>query len=402
MVDSRAKSNLGRSLLPSNATLLESSLEQASSWAFDPNDLRGFKFKTESVPYLFNDLVYEYGLEAVSLWLEDSAEILREGLLFQRLRGTPTAMKMALKWTGLEDVIVEEEPSGEHFAEFQLGLEGIPYNLSIDAIKALTDMAKPVRARLTRLYNSLYDRRHLILDQNQYGDFLSDYSGIRDSDDLQISFGRETIASIDATLPTTHLSYISRDKTSLIYNSNVFRLDYCVLGEDYTELFDPGFVHEHSFIFEMPEGLSNVAIPLVYSSFAKSHLILSDSEPLDSENTAIGAFYVEETGHPTILSDSALSDHLWQLTQTEILERFTNFFADSAAHPQMYLVAKWSESSHFLSVTNANIPATSLHQTILPTLTASYTGAILWHDHKHLDRPWNEEEPIIVIEVIAK
>jgi hypothetical protein len=111
----------------------------------------------------------------------------------------------ALKWTGLEDVIVEEEPSGEHFAEFQLGLEGIPYNLSIDAIKALADMAKPVRARLTRLYNSLYDRRHLILDQNQYGDFLSDYSGIRDSDDpmigsLQISFGRETKANIDTNI----------------------------------------------------------------------------------------------------------------------------------------------------------------------------------------------------------
>jgi hypothetical protein len=388
------------SLLPSNATSLESSLEQAFSWTFEPNELRGFKFKTESVPYLFNDLVYEYGLEAVSLWLEDSAEILREGLLFQRLRGTPAAMKMALKWTGLEDVIVEEEPSGEHFAEFQLGLEGIPYNLSIDAIKALADMAKPVRARLTRLYNSLYDRRHLILDQNQYGDFLSDYSGIRNSDDpmigsLQIYFGRETKAEIDATLPTTHLSYILRDKTSLIYNSNVFRLDYGILDEDYTEFFDPGFVHEHSFIFEMPEGLSNATIPLVYSSFAKSHLILSDSEPLDSENTAIGAFYVEETGHPTILSDSALSDHLWQLTQTEILERFTNFFVITVTHPQMYLVAKWLESSHFISATNSNISVTSLHQTILQTLTASYTGATFWHDHKHLDRPWNEEEPIV-------
>jgi hypothetical protein len=304
-------------------------------------------------------------------------------------------MKMALKWTGLEDVIVEEEPSGEHFAEFQLGLEGIPYNLSIDAIKALADMAKPVRARLTRLYNSLYDRRHLILDQNQYGDFLSDYSGIRDNDDLQISFGRKTKAEIDADLPATHLSYTLRDKTSLIYNSNVFRLDYGILGEDYTELFDPGFVHEHSFIFEMPEGLSNAAIPTIYSSFAKSHLILSDSEPLGGENTAIGAFFVQETGFPIVLSDSILSDHLWKLTPTEILERYTNFFADSATHPQTDSIAKCSASSHFLAATNSKISAISLHQTILPTLTASYTGAIIWHDHKHLDRPWNEEEPIV-------
>jgi P2-related tail formation protein len=84
-------------LLPSNATPLESSLEQAFSGASEPNELRGFKFKAEFVPYLFDDLVYEYGLESVSLWLEDSTEILREGLLFQRLRGTPAAMKMALK-----------------------------------------------------------------------------------------------------------------------------------------------------------------------------------------------------------------------------------------------------------------------------------------------------------------
>ncbi|MDR1207838.1 MAG: phage tail protein [Holosporales bacterium] len=382
------------SLLPSNATLLESSLEQAFSWAFESNELRGFKFKTESVPYLFNDLVYEYGLEAVSLWLEDSAEILREGLLFQRLRGTPAAMKMALKWTGLEDVIIEEEPSGEHFAEFQLGLEGIPYNLSINAIKALADMAKPVRARLTRLYNSLYDRRHLILDQNQYGDFLSDYSGIRDSDDLQISFGRETKAEINATLPIAHLSYVLRDKTALIYNGNIFRLDYGILDEDYTELFDPGFVHEHSFIFEMPEGLSNVAIPLVCSSFAKSHLVLSDSASFDSENTALGAFFVKESGQPITLSDSALSDHIWKLTKTEILERSTNFFATSAKHIQSYETTKWLASAHFYWA-KYNISAISLHQTILPTLTASYTGAIFWHDHKHLDRPWNREESIV-------
>jgi P2-related tail formation protein len=100
------------SLLPSNATPLESSLEQAFAWNFEPNDLRSFKFKTEAIPYLFDDLVYEYGLQEVQLWITDSSEVLREGLLFQRLRGTPAAMKMALKWTGLEDVIIEEEPYG--------------------------------------------------------------------------------------------------------------------------------------------------------------------------------------------------------------------------------------------------------------------------------------------------
>jgi P2-related tail formation protein len=380
-------------LLPSNATPLETSLEQAFAWKFESDDLRNFKFKTEAIPYLFDDLVYEYGLEGVQLWIADSSEVLREGLLFQRLRGTPAAMKMALKWTGLEDVIIEEEPSGEHFAEFQLGLEGLPYDLSIDAIKALADMAKPVRARLTRLYNSLYDRRHLILDENEYGDFLSDYSGPRDASNLQISFGRETKSDVDASLPAQHLHCILRDRISRIYNSNVFRLDYSYLSEDYTELFDPGFVHEHSFIFEMPDGLATAVIPHVYSSFAKSSLILSDS-PLGGENTALGAFYVEETGHALILSEDPLSEYIWQQTKSEILERFTHIFATFAIHPQTYIATKLLASSHFSS-TNASISATSLHQTNLATITASYTGAIFWHDHKHLDRAWSKEEQLV-------
>jgi P2-related tail formation protein len=382
------------SLLPSNATALESSLEQAFHWDFEPNDLRGFKFKTEAVPYLFDDLVYEYGLESVSLWLEDSTEILREGLLFQRLRGTPAALKMSLKWTGLEDVIIEEEPAGEHFAEFQLGLEGLPNNFSIDAIKALTDMAKPVRTRLTRLYNSLYDRRHLILDQNQYGDFLSDYSGIRDASTLQISFGRETEFGINATLPNQHLHYKLRDRISILYNSNVFVLDSGILDEDFTELFDPGFVHEHSFIFEMPDGIALAEIPQTCVSQAKSQLILSDDDPLGSENTALGSFFVQETGGVFVLGEDALSDHLWEQTKTEVLERFTDEFFAEAAHPQTYETAKWSASTHFLYAANPSISASSLRQTHFAPFTAAYTGAIFWHDHRHLDRPWNTEEAI--------
>jgi hypothetical protein len=306
-------------------------------------------------------------------------------------------MKMVLKWTGLEDVIVEDEVYGEHFAEFQLGLEGLPYNLSIDAIKALADMAKPVRTRLTRLYNSLYDRRHLILNQSQYGDFLSDYSGIRDNDGLQISFGRETKSHIDAAVPNTHLSYILRNKISHIYNSNVFRLDYGILDEDYTEFFDPGFVHEHAFIFEMPDGIANAVIPRVYSSFAKSHLILSDSDPLGTENTALGAFFIAESGQAFILSDSPLSDHLWHLTKTEILERFTNFFTSTVTHLTFSPSTHFSTSSHF---TFPNLTSSSTyHHNHSTVLTAFYPGTIFWHDHRHLERSWGEEEVIVASQI---
>jgi hypothetical protein len=255
-------------------------------------------------------------------------------------------------------------------------------------------MAKPVRARLTRLYNSLYDRRHLILDQNQYGDFLSDYSGPRDALSLQISFGRETKAEVDATLKISHISYRLSEKVLHIYSNNVFRLDCGILDEDYTEFFDPDFVHEHSFIFDMPYGIANEAIPTIYSSFAKSHLILGDQTPLGSENTTLGAFYVKETGQAFVLCDDQLSEHTWKQTKTEILERFTNVFVGSAVHPQTYESIIWSAASRFYSA-NTNISATSLNQTHYVTFTAAYTGAIFWHDHKHLDLALSDEEPIV-------
>jgi hypothetical protein len=144
----------------------------------------------------------------------------------------------------------------------------------------------------------------------------------------------------------------------------------------------------------MLDGLSSGANPTIYSSFAKSHLILSDACPLGAENTALGAFFVKETGGVFVLSNDQLSEHDWKQTKTEILERFTNFFAAFAAHPQTYAAAPWSSAAHFYS-TNSSIFATSLHKTHCATFTASYSGAIFWHDHKHLDRTWSDEEPIV-------
>jgi hypothetical protein len=126
-------------------------------------------------------------------------------------------------------------------------LKGVNEWMRKNMMLSVEKIVKRLNMSLIGYFNYYYVtfNAHLILDQNQYGDFLSDYSGIRDSDDLQISFGRETKSEIDAALPTTHLSYALRDKTYLIYNDNIFRLDYGILSEDCTELFDPGFVHEH-------------------------------------------------------------------------------------------------------------------------------------------------------------
>lgn len=45
------------SLLPSNATPLEKSLEAAFQSVLDVSELRGFKFKEDAMPVIFEDLV---------------------------------------------------------------------------------------------------------------------------------------------------------------------------------------------------------------------------------------------------------------------------------------------------------------------------------------------------------
>ena len=93
---------------------------------------------------------------------------------------------------------------GEHFAEFQVGAEGnVPNDLFIDVVIELAKLSAPIRTRLTRMYNDRYDVRRFILDQSQWGDLLSDYSGNRLSDDGPVlSFGNFNAAFAAAPKPS--------------------------------------------------------------------------------------------------------------------------------------------------------------------------------------------------------
>ncbi len=300
------------SLIPSNATALEKGLEGSFQSVLDVSQLRGFKTKPDAMDLIFEALVQEYGLEEVRLWIQDASKVLEEGILFQRLRGTPAAMKIALKWTGLENVVIEEAGPGEHFAEFQLGLEGLPSDLSVEALVALADMAKPARSRFSRLYNSLYDKRRLVLDKNDYGDFLSGDSGVT-MDGLQISLGREQAHTVLEGLLGEAMESLLRDHVAGVTDRFVFRLDDSWLDDEKTELWDPGFVHEHAFVFEVQDGLANTehAIQDVHTCQAKSQVVLDDGFELDSVNAALGASTLQEIGGPLVLdSDDTLSNHV--------------------------------------------------------------------------------------------
>lgn len=303
-------------------------------------------------------------------------------------------MKMALKWTGLEKVRIEEEPAGEHFAEFQLGLEELPSDFSIEAILALADMAKPARARLTRLYNSLYDRRHLVLDGNIYGDFLSGYSGVF-LDDLQISFGRQETYEVQDALDSEPAHSELRNHVQNLWNHDIFRLSESYLDEEKTELLDPRFVHEHAFNFEVVQGVSEESIRKTSSCLAKSQLILSDGFVLDSENTVLSAFYVQETGRCFQLDYDTLSNHEWKQRYVEILERFVKKHTDTVVYDEIPVTQSFSVRERKVGVCSPKLSAVYLSQRESLALEVTYTGILLWHDHRHLKRRWDEEEVIV-------
>ncbi len=110
-------------LLPPNATKQEKALIDAIDYKVDPSCVKGFKFSLgeKILPWL----VEEYGLGEILRWVKDKRKAIKEGIKFQRLRGTPASLKIALKWANIEDITIIEEPPGEHFFELQIGINTI-------------------------------------------------------------------------------------------------------------------------------------------------------------------------------------------------------------------------------------------------------------------------------------
>jgi P2-related tail formation protein len=172
------------SLLPYNSTKFERDLEAAIKYVADPSALSGFKFKIIGSSVT---LAWEYSLAQVNI--DDFAERILKGLKFHRLRGTPESLRNALSWYGFTDIVIEEEIPGEHFAEFQLGITEIHNGFVPDPIISVSAFAAPLRSRLSRMYNNLYDERCLFFD-----DSLLDEGVL--SDDLPESEYRQHIDTI--------------------------------------------------------------------------------------------------------------------------------------------------------------------------------------------------------------
>ncbi|WP_264339128.1 phage tail protein [Wolbachia endosymbiont (group A) of Cydia splendana] len=384
-------------LLPPNATKQEQALVDATDYKVDPSCIRGFKFslKDEILPWI----IEEYGLEEILRWVKDRRKAVIEGVKFQRLRGTPASLKIALKWANIEDITIIEEPPGKHFFELQIGIKDVPNDFFVDAVVELAKLSLPARSRLMRIFNDHYNVDRFILDESFFGSLLSDYSGIKiEKDGPVLSFGRINFFRFSGTSIKVIESYL-RNHYEQAFSNDIYRLDVAVLGETEPHTKDYKGIYERSHQWYNLKALYPLTQSLLPSiKFAKAQVILSDSWNLGEINACFPVGSIEEKGNKFLLGDSKLSEELWNLKYKPILERFSvthHYKVEDFTNQKVIRFGLAEHNVHYESELNSE-QKDSIHE-LENYILVFYPGVLKWHEHRHLHRSWKNSQAICVI-----
>ncbi|BET29162.1 hypothetical protein wCauATS_13640 [Wolbachia pipientis] len=384
-------------LLPLNATKQEKALVDAIDYKVDPNCIRGFKFslKEETLPWI----IEEYGLEEILRWVKDRRKAVVEGVKFQRLRGTPASLKIALKWANIEDITIIEEPPGKHFFELQVGIKEVPNDFFVDAVVELAKLSLPVRSRLMRIFNDYYNVQRFILDESLFGDLLSDYSGVKiEKDGPVLSFGRVNFFRSSGPVIRIIENYL-RDHYERALSNDIYRLDVAVLGETEAHTKDYKGIYERShqwYNLKALYPLSQSLLPEI--KFAKAQIVLSDSWKLGEINGCFPVSSIEEEGNKFLLGSDKLSGQYWNLKHKPILERFSITHAYKAENYTDQKITKYAlaeHNIHFESELDSE-QKDSIHE-LEKHILVFYPGVLKWHEHRHLHRSWKDSRIISLI-----
>ena len=310
-------------LLPANATPLEQALSLATDslarQALPADTIR--QFKTDPSDPLLPWLIWEYGLGELLPYLPEPRQAIREGILWQRLRGTPRALQIALGWMGADAVFVEPEVPGVHFAEFQIDPGRVldDDRLIADLI-AIAGLSAPARSRLSRIYHD-WDLRRFVLDDSGLGDaLLSDHSGVfwRDGQ-TKLSFGRvRKFAHPPLAIELAPGREAVRFAVARLIDR--YLLDFSALG-DAGHTPNEEILHSHLFTLANAHGLPDPESLRPERRFARAMVVLSDSTVLGDINANLPRFVWREEGQAISLGGDRLSATPHRLLRVEVLER---------------------------------------------------------------------------------
>jgi len=348
-------------LLPSNATQLERDLSRTSDVlpTLSSAVARVRRAKRENIPDdVVPWLIYEYGLGEILPYVPDLRQALAQGIQWQRVRGTRSAVQIALDWIGFNASIEESEAGTLRWADFQMGLDQAPQNLEFtNNVIQVSRLSAPIRSRLFRIYGG-YDYRRFKLGDHQLseGSWLCDHTGVYLYQDQelpwpQLSFGREFEETVSFTDGNAITSAVERIHTDQGWYEDKMILDVNQLSELVWREFhmtDLGVVVSRGHLTAVGPwwqpstnwadhtwdqgldwaGLVNRIQPAL--KFAKAGVYLSDQCIFGETNTAFGSrFDAIEGDDPFLLSDpdfatgeGVLSEQIIRPTYEEWNERF--------------------------------------------------------------------------------
>ncbi|MFT0820060.1 MULTISPECIES: phage tail protein [Wolbachia] len=384
-------------LLPPNATKQEKALVDAIDYKVDPSCIRGFKFslKEETLPWL----IEEYELGEILRWVKNKRKAVVEGVKFQRLRGTPESLKIALKWANIEDITIIEEPPGKHFFELQIGIKDVPNDFFVDAVVELAKLSLPARSRLMRIFNDNYNVDRFILDESFFGSLLSDYSGVKtEKDGPVLSFGRKNTFELKILNPSFKFGTFRIHYEQALSN-DLYRLDVAILGETepHTKNYNSIYERSHQWnnlktLYPLPQSL----LPEI--KFAKAEIILSDSWNLGEINACFPVTSVEECGEKFYLNNHKLSEQVWNLKYQPILGRFFAVHHYQVKNFSTPKIIRFSVAEHYIHFENElDSKQKDAIQELENYILVFYPGVLTWHEHRHLHRSWKDSQIISII-----
>lgn len=196
-------------LLPTSSTgwerALADVLETGASLSPAIESIRGTKIIAPP-PSFLPFLIYEYGLGELTPYVPNLYDLIAEGIDWQRVRGTPAAMALALGWLAYSAGVVEEGTKRRFWNLFHLHLERVRDAKSdLERIEGVAGLSVPERSVFWRGFHGL-DIRPLTFSQSHFSEsHYGEYSGRRLSPGGALwSFGR--VYEFDRTLDQAELT----------------------------------------------------------------------------------------------------------------------------------------------------------------------------------------------------
>ncbi|MCZ2158877.1 phage tail protein [Bartonella sp. 220] len=199
-------------LLPNNATEFEKHLADACDFHQDVDGavlgISRSKLITRP-PRFLPWLIEEYGLGELTPYVPNLYDLIDQGLQWQRLRGSLSAIDRGLEWLQITARFTPAWTGRAWWNSFQLYFDQLPEQTQLEAIEAITELSKSLRSDFRRGVNG-YDVQAMEGNMSRLDDSLLEYeSGVC------ITAGN-TLFSFGRTTESTHL--LSKEEGRLIGN----------------------------------------------------------------------------------------------------------------------------------------------------------------------------------------